>query len=69
VQTTSSQLASSSVAGPSRPSNIGNVGDGSPYALAIITPGVTTQGGGILGEGLRWNRPQPSRLMAWTTIV
>ena len=61
VQTTSSQLASS-ISGRAITDlpNIGNVGDGSPYALAIITPGVTTQGGGILGEGgsIGGNRPR-----------
>ena len=61
VQTTSSQLASS-ISGRALTDlpNFGNVGDGSPYALAIVTPGVTTQGGGILGEGgaIGGNRPR-----------
>jgi Carboxypeptidase regulatory-like domain len=61
VQTTSSQLASS-ISGKALTDlpNFGNQGDGSPYALAIITPGVTTQGGGILGEGgsIGGNRPR-----------
>ena len=61
VQTTSSQLGSS-ISGRTITDlpNIGNVGDGAPYALAIITPGVTTQGGGILGEGgsIGGNRPR-----------
>ena len=61
VQTTSSQLASS-ISGRAITDlpNIGNLGDGSPYALAILSPGVTTQGGGILGEGgsIGGNRPR-----------
>jgi hypothetical protein len=61
VQTTSSQLAST-ISGKAITDlpNFGNVGDGSPYALAIITPGVTTQGGGVLGEGgsIGGNRPR-----------
>ena len=61
VQTTSSQLASS-ISGRALTDlpNFGDTGDGSPYALAIITPGVTTQGGGILGEGgsIGGNRPR-----------
>jgi Carboxypeptidase regulatory-like domain/TonB dependent receptor-like, beta-barrel len=61
VQTTTSQLAST-ISGKAITDlpNFGNLGDASPYALAIITPGVTTQGGGILGEGgsIGGNRPR-----------
>jgi hypothetical protein len=61
VQTTTSQLAStiSGKAVTDLP-NFENIRDGSPYALAILTPGVTTQGGGILGEGgsIGGNRPR-----------
>lgn len=61
VQTTSSQLGST-ISGRAITDipNFGNTGDGSPYALAIITPGVTTQGGGVLGEGgsIGGNRPR-----------
>ena len=61
VQTTSSQLSSSISGKPVTDlPNFGNLGDGTPYALAILTPGVTTQGGGILGEGgsIGGNRPR-----------
>jgi len=61
VQTTSSQLSSSISGKPVTDlPNFGNAGDGTPYALAILTPGVTTQGGGILGEGgsIGGNRPR-----------
>lgn len=61
VQTTSSQLSSSISGRPlTELPNFGNVGDGTPYALAILTPGVTTQGGGIVGEGgsIGGNRPR-----------
>jgi len=61
VQTTSSQLGST-INGRvlTELPNFGQLGDGSPYALSMISPGVTTQGGGIAGEGgsIGGNRPR-----------
>ena len=61
VQTTTSQILSTISGKPLTDlPNFGQLGDGSPYALAIISPGVTTQGGGVAGEGgsIGGNRPR-----------
>ncbi len=61
IQVTTSQIGST-VSGETLTDlpNFGQLGDGSPYALAVLMPGVSTQAGGVAGQGgsIGGNRPR-----------